>query len=225
MDEVAAKVLKDFGGVTDEDLAKVPRNVERIARNFPRALPYKVVAEVTSSKYCLAGIKVGDKIVFDPWLNLQETTCTPCPRALIPVLIALQSYWERFIELLDRGIEEIDAIDDVVFFLSEMNVSKYIVIFFLPLLVSLLTGVTMPSVAITFPFLIPFIGNGEQAKMGLETLAFSGIIVGLFLTPVHLCMALSASYFETSLTKIIIKVLPPTFFVAAAGILMAIFFG
>jgi uncharacterized repeat protein (TIGR04076 family) len=115
MDEVAAKVLKDFGGVTDEDLAKVPRNVERIARNFPRALPYKVVAEVTSSKYCLAGIKVGDKFVFNPWLNLQETTCTPCPRALLPVLIALQSYWERTIELLDRGIEEIDALDDVVF--------------------------------------------------------------------------------------------------------------
>jgi hypothetical protein len=38
-------------------------------------------------------------------------------------------------------------------------------------------------------------------------------------------MALSASYFEASLTKIILKVLPPTIFVAAAGILMAIFFG
>ncbi len=115
MDEVAAKVLKNFLGVTDEDLAKVPRHMERIARTFPRALPYKVVAEVTSSKYCFAGIKVGDKIVFDPWLNLQETTCTPCPRALIPVLVALQSYWERFIELFDRGIEGLDDINDTAF--------------------------------------------------------------------------------------------------------------
>jgi len=38
-------------------------------------------------------------------------------------------------------------------------------------------------------------------------------------------MALSASYFDAPLTKIIIKVLPPTLFVAAAGILMAVFFG
>ncbi|MBL7208512.1 MAG: hypothetical protein ISS52_00295 [Dehalococcoidia bacterium] len=115
MDEVAAKVLKDFLGFTDEDLAKVPRHIERIARNFPRALPYKIVAEVTSSKYCFAGIKVGDKIVFDPWLSLDQTTCTPCPRALIPVLVALASYWERTIEFLDRGIEGIDDLDDVIF--------------------------------------------------------------------------------------------------------------
>jgi len=57
MDEVAKTVLKQFLGFADEDLAKVPRNIERIARNFPRALPYKVVAEVTSSKYCFAGIR------------------------------------------------------------------------------------------------------------------------------------------------------------------------
>ena len=115
MDEVAARVLKNFLGMTDEDLAKVLPHEERIARNVPRMLRYKVVAEVTFSKYCLAGIKVGDKIVFDPWLNLQATTCTPCPRALIPVLVALQSYWERIFDLLDRGIEDIDTIDDVVF--------------------------------------------------------------------------------------------------------------
>ena len=115
MDEVAKTVLKQFLGFADEDLAKVPRHIERIARNFPRALPYKVVAEVTSSKYCFAGIKVGDKIVFNPWLSLQETTCTPCPRALIPVLVALMSYWERTIDLLDRGIETVDELDDVLF--------------------------------------------------------------------------------------------------------------
>jgi integral membrane protein (TIGR00529 family) len=126
--------------------------------------------------------------------------------------------------LFKLNLEAGHAIDDVVTFLSEMNVPVYFVIFFLPLLVSFLTGVTMPTVAITFPFLIPFIGTGEQAKMGLETLAFSGLIVGLFLTPVHLCLALSASYFEASLTKIILKILPPTILIAAAGILMAVFF-
>jgi integral membrane protein (TIGR00529 family) len=126
--------------------------------------------------------------------------------------------------LFKLNLEAGHAINDVVKFLSEMNVPAYFVIFFLPFLVAFLTGVTMPTVAITFPFLLPFIGTGGQAKMGLETLAFSGLMVGLFLTPVHLCLALSASYFETHLTKIVLKVLPPTFFVAAAGVLMAIFF-
>jgi integral membrane protein (TIGR00529 family) len=117
------------------------------------------------------------------------------------------------------------AIPAVVQFLSEMNVSKYLLIFFLPMLVSFLTGVTMPTVAITFPFLMPFIGTGGQARLGLETLAFSGLICGVLATPVHLCLSLSASYFEAPLVRIVLKLLCPLAFVAAAGILMALFFG
>ena len=48
-------------------------------------------------------------------MSLQETSCTPCPRALIPVLVALMSYWERTIDLLDHGIEAVDELDDVLF--------------------------------------------------------------------------------------------------------------
>ena len=83
----------------------------------------------------------------------------------------------------------------------------------------------MASVAITYPFLIAFIGTGSEAKMGLETLAFSGLLFGLWLTPVHLCIPLSAGFFQTSLLKIITKLLLPTAAVAIAGILMALFCG
>ena len=127
--------------------------------------------------------------------------------------------------LFKLNLEAGQAISAVVQFLSEMNVPKYFVIFFLPMLVGFLTGVTMPTVAITFPFIAPFIGTGQQAKVGLETLAFSGLVCGLLITPVHLCLALSASYFETPLTRIVLRLLGPVVFVAAAGALMAVFFG
>ena len=68
-------------------------------------------------------------------------------------------------------------------------------------------------------------GTGRDLKMGLEALAFSGLLVGLWLTPVHLCLALSASYFQTSLLKIIWKLVLPTAGVAVAGALLAVFFG
>ncbi|MBN2180806.1 MAG: DUF401 family protein [Sedimentisphaerales bacterium] len=123
------------------------------------------------------------------------------------------------------NLEAGSAITNVVDFFEKMSVPAYFVIFFLPFLVAFMTGLTMPTVAMTFIFLRTFIGTGEEARMGLETLAFSGLMVGLFLTPVHLCLALSASYFKAPLIKIIIKVLPPTIFVAAAGILMAVLFG
>lgn len=127
--------------------------------------------------------------------------------------------------LFKLNLEAGAAIPAVVQFLSQMNVPKHFVIFFLPLLVAYLTGVTMPTVAITFPFLAPFIGAGEQARVGLQTLAFSGLVCGLLATPVHLCLALSASYFEAPLLKILLRLLGPIVFVAAAGVLVAVLSG
>ncbi len=127
--------------------------------------------------------------------------------------------------LFKLNLEAGQAIDSVVQYLRDVNVPPHLLIFFLPMLVGFLTGLTMGTVAITFPFIIPFIGTGPEAKLGLETLAFSGVVCGLLLTPVHLCMALSASYFKTPLAGIIVRLLGPVFFVAGAGVLMAVFFG
>jgi integral membrane protein (TIGR00529 family) len=125
--------------------------------------------------------------------------------------------------LFKVNLEAGNAITQVVNFLSEFNVPPKVVMFFLPFIVAFLTGLTLPSVVITFPFFIPYIGNGPNALVGLETLAFSGLVCGLLMTPVHLCLALSASYFETHLLKIILRILGPVFFIALAGILMARF--
>jgi len=127
--------------------------------------------------------------------------------------------------LFKINLEAGRAIPSVLKFLSDANVPPHLLIFFLPMLVASLTGLTLGTVAITFPFLIPFIGTGEGARIGLETLAFSGVVCGLLLTPVHLCMALSTSYFETPLAGIIVRLLGPLIFVAGVGILMAVFFG
>ena len=117
------------------------------------------------------------------------------------------------------------AVEAVVKFFSDINMPEYLVIFLLPLIVAYLTGVTSATVAITFPLLVPFVGTGPQARMGLETLAFSGLTCGLLITPVHLCLTLSASYFKTSLAGIILKMLGPILFIALAGVLMALFCG
>jgi len=123
------------------------------------------------------------------------------------------------------NLEAGGAVNDVVTFLSDANVPRHLLLFFVPMLVGFLTGMTVGSVAITFPLLIPFMHIGGELKLGLEVLAFSGLICGLLTSPVHLCMPLSASYFETPLSKIIVRVIGPAIFVAGAGVLMAIFFG
>jgi hypothetical protein len=91
-----------------------------------------------------------------------------------------------------------------------------LIIFLLPFLVGFLSGVTMPTVAITFPFLKAFIGTGAETEMPLVTLAFAGVMCGLFITPAHLCLPLSAAYFQTPLSKIIAQLIAPAIFVGVA---------
>ena len=97
-----------------------------------------------------------------------------------------------------------------------------LVVFLLPFLVSFSTGVTTPTVAITYPFLLPFIGTGDSMHLGVETLAFAGVVFGLAISPIHLCLSLSASYFDAPLILIILRVLPAALCVVAAGIAMAL---
>jgi integral membrane protein (TIGR00529 family) len=125
--------------------------------------------------------------------------------------------------LFKLNLQAGQAIPVVVQFFSEINMPKHLIIFLLPCLVGFLTGVTMPTVAITFPFLARYIGSGREANVELQTLAFAGLLCGLLTTPVHLCLALSASYFETPLARILARLVGPVAFIAAAGILMALF--
>ncbi len=113
------------------------------------------------------------------------------------------------------NLEAGGAIGDVVDFFEEVRLPPVLIIFLLPFLVGFLSGVTMPTVAMTFPFLAAFIGTGADAKMPLATLGFAGLMCGLFLTPVHLCLPLSAAYFQTSLPKIIARLILPAALTAA----------
>ena len=132
------------------------------------------------------------------------------------VLLLFGALWFKL------NLETSGAVGSVVAFFAEMHMPPLLVVFLLPLLVGASTGVTMGSVAITYPFLMAYIGHGEETKLGIETLAFAGLVFGLAVSPIHLCLALSASYFQAPLARIILKILPAALCVAAAGWAMAL---
>lgn len=132
------------------------------------------------------------------------------------VLLLFGALWFKL------NLEAGGAVGAVVTFFQDIHMPPLLVVFLLPFLVSFSTGVTTPTVAITYPFLMPFIQTGGQTLLGVETLAFAGVVFGLAISPIHLCLALSASYFNAPLMRIIFKVLPPALCVAAAGLAMAL---
>jgi len=160
----------------------------------------------------IIGLLLIHRVAFNRWLSVFRAAREPDMVLLI--------FGALFFKL---NLETSGAIGSVVEFLTSAHVPPHLLLFLLPMLVSFTTGVTMPTVAITYPFFIGIIGTGSEVRMGLETFAFSGLLFGLWLTPVHLCLSLSASYFQTSLLKIISKLFLPTAGVAIAGILMAVF--
>ena len=86
MDEVSRQIVKGVIDITDEDLDKLSPGMKRILSNLPDKAKWKIVAEVTESKYCFAGLKPGDKLVFNfPVLNVAESTGAPCMEALAPL--------------------------------------------------------------------------------------------------------------------------------------------
>jgi hypothetical protein len=132
------------------------------------------------------------------------------------VLLLFGALWFKL------NLEASGAVGSVVGLFHRMHMPPLLVLFVLPFLVSYSTGVTTPTVAITYPFLMPFIRQGSSVSMGVETLAFAGVVFGLAVSPIHLCLALSASYFDAPLLRIILRVLPAALCVAAAGFAMAL---
>jgi integral membrane protein (TIGR00529 family) len=135
------------------------------------------------------------------------------------ILLLFGALWFKLI------LESSGAICSVVAFFQQIHMPPLLVLFVLPFIVSFSTGVTAPTVAITYPFLMPFMGAGEHLSLGLETLAFAGVVFGLAISPIHLCLALSASYFDAPLMRIIWRVLPPALCVTGAGFALAILAG
>jgi hypothetical protein len=101
-----AEMVKKATGHDDEALAKLHPGIEKLYENVPNITQYQIVANVVRSDHCFGQVKVGDKLVFDPFLNPRKSTGVMCPRALLPVMVQLNSIWEMMAEWAESGKEE-----------------------------------------------------------------------------------------------------------------------
>lgn len=86
MDQAIKDMLKQGIGITDADLNKLSPKIQGLLGNIQEMMKHRLVAEVTESKYCFHGLKVGDKFVVEGGkLNVQASTAAPCMGALAPV--------------------------------------------------------------------------------------------------------------------------------------------
>jgi integral membrane protein (TIGR00529 family) len=76
-----------------------------------------------------------------------------------------------------------------------------------PFVVGLVTGLSLPMVGISFPLLLPLISGSSQYE-GLVSVAYAAGFIGVLLSPVHLCLALTREYFKPAWAPLYRRLLP-----------------
>jgi integral membrane protein (TIGR00529 family) len=105
-------------------------------------------------------------------------------------------------------------------FFMRMNMPVLFVIAAVPMIVGLITGVTLAYIAVSFPLLLPLMG-GEAVDMKLVMLAYVSGFVGVLLSPVHLCLVLTREYFRASLGgSYRLLILPAAIVMAVAALIV-----
>lgn len=112
-------------------------------------------------------------------------------------------------------LESAGIINAVPEFLLRMHMPELAVIVLVPMIVGLITGVTLAFIGVSFPLLLPLLG-GDSINMELVMLAFVSGFVGCLLSPVHLCLVLTREYFGAGFARIYRLLVP------ACAIMMAV---
>jgi hypothetical protein len=100
------EMAKASTGLNDEQVEQMHPGQEKLFNNVVKTMQYQTVAEVVKSEHCFAQVQVGDKIVFDPFLNPEKSTGVLCPKALLPLLSQIGALWEMSMEWAESGKEQ-----------------------------------------------------------------------------------------------------------------------
>ncbi len=101
------------------------------------------------------------------------------------------------------------------FFLKE-GIPVSPILFLLPFITGILTGITVGFVGGTFPLIISIAGN---ASIGAISFAFVSGFLGVLLSPVHICLVLTREYFKADLWGMYKKMIPGCIVIFVAAVI------
>jgi integral membrane protein (TIGR00529 family) len=122
-----------------------------------------------------------------------------------------------------KVLESSQAIPAVSQALSTFGIPLWLIAILVPLLVGLVTGVTIAPIGIGFPILIPLLQTHPDFHYYMA-LAFAGGIGGVLLSPLHLCLILTKEYFHADWKGVYWLVWFPVASILIASLVWAVLF-
>lgn len=114
-------------------------------------------------------------------------TARRMPLGTVPVIVGTL--------IFRQVLETTGAIEASSEALAHLGLALPVLVFVIPMLAGLLTGLAVAAFAIGFPIVLPLCGP-DLIGSGYGLLAYAGGFVGLLLSPTHLCLALTRVYFK-----------------------------
>jgi integral membrane protein (TIGR00529 family) len=119
-------------------------------------------------------------------------------------------------------IESSDAANAIFSDMQMIGLPALVILAALPFLIGFATGIGIAFAGITLPLLAPFIISDTIFNSYALLLAFFSGMMGVFLSPLHLCLILSAEFFKAHLAKVYRYILPIS--IAMEAIVILIYF-
>lgn len=119
------------------------------------------------------------------------------------------------IMLFKEAMEASGAVKNVSQFFMEEGIPTFPILFLLPFVTGLLTGITIGFVGSTFPLILSITGNTSLAAISF---AFASGFLGVLLSPVHVCLILTREYFKADLWGMYKMIIPASLIVFCVAI-------
>ncbi len=107
------------------------------------------------------------------------------------------------------------ALGGISSFFAASRMPVYLLLFLIPFIAGVMTGLTVGFIGITFPLLLPLMGAPAPSP-ALVALAFGSGFAGVMLSPIHLCYVLTCEYFQADIAKVYHRLFLPSACVLAA---------
>ncbi len=107
--------------------------------------------------------------------------------------------------LFKTTMEESGAVNALSAYFASKGIPLMPMLFMLPFVTGILTGITVGYVGAAFPLLISLAGGGSAASIAF---AFASGFIGVLLSPVHVCLVLTREYFKADMGGIYRRTVP-----------------
>jgi len=119
-------------------------------------------------------------------------------------------------------IENSGAVEVVFTDMQNMGLPALIILIVLPFLMGIATGFSIVFAGVALPLLVPYIASDSSIHGYALLVAYTSGLMGVLLSPVHLCLILSAEYFKANLVRVYIYLAP--LFVMVEGVVILIYY-